>query len=253
MRGANVDRQGGAIGRASKPVGGEADDLGIARTGPSSDLIEVPKEVEKAVHHRKYIGLVALLSSNERIISYRRGRFWTNATTGTIASLPHSREASLLLAYVDHHDKAYAWAARRRIEAHPKTGAIQIVEVRERVQEMPLFPRKPSTAANPFAKLADNDLLAFGVPIDWLPDVRAASEDDFLELAPRLQAEAAEALLQLAAVGPQPMAALEPKFSLPYIAGPPANGRLNVKQELDSYAGVFEGHGRLTVKPAMEL
>ena len=42
----------------------------------------------------------------------------------------------MLVAYVDHHDKAYAWAERRRIEAHPRTGAIQIVEVRERVEEI---------------------------------------------------------------------------------------------------------------------
>ena len=41
-----------------------------------------------------------------------------------------------MLVYVDHHDAAYRWAERRRIEAHPTTGAIQIVEVRERVVEI---------------------------------------------------------------------------------------------------------------------
>jgi hypothetical protein len=45
----------------------------------------------------------------------------------------HKTAARILVAYVDHHDAAYAWAERRRIEAHPRTGAIQIVEVRERV------------------------------------------------------------------------------------------------------------------------
>jgi hypothetical protein len=35
-----------------------------------------------------------------------------------------------------HLDKAYARAERRRIEAHPRTGAVQIVEVRERVEEV---------------------------------------------------------------------------------------------------------------------
>ena len=43
----------------------------------------------------------------------------------------HKTAASILLAYVAHHDRAYDWAERRRIEAHPKTGAVQIVEVRE--------------------------------------------------------------------------------------------------------------------------
>jgi hypothetical protein len=49
----------------------------------------------------------------------------------------HKTYESVLVAYVDHHDAAYAWAERRRIEAHPRTGAIQIVEIRERVDEVP--------------------------------------------------------------------------------------------------------------------
>lgn len=40
--------------------------------------------------------------------------------------------------YVDHHDQAYRWAERRRIETHPKTGAAQLVEVRETVKEITL-------------------------------------------------------------------------------------------------------------------
>jgi hypothetical protein len=35
---------------------------------------------------------------------------------------------SLLLCYVDHHDEAYQWAERRKLETHPKTGAAQLVE-----------------------------------------------------------------------------------------------------------------------------
>jgi hypothetical protein len=46
--------------------------------------------------------------------------------------------------YVDHHDEAYDWAERRRIEAHPKTGAIQIVGVGERVDEV--RPDQPQVA-----------------------------------------------------------------------------------------------------------
>ena len=41
-----------------------------------------------------------------------------------------------MLAYVDHHDAAYRWAERRQIERHPKTGAAQIVEIRETVREI---------------------------------------------------------------------------------------------------------------------
>jgi hypothetical protein len=74
----------------------------------------------------------------------------------TSASFLHKTQASLLLCYVDHHDKAYDWAARRKLETHPTTGAAQLVEVRETVQqvmvpvyvqtELPLAPRASSTA-----------------------------------------------------------------------------------------------------------
>src|SRR6266446_5898926 len=53
-----------------------------------------------------------------------------------IRIIVHKTSASLLLCYVDHHDKAYQWAERRKIETHPKTGAAQLVEVRETVREI---------------------------------------------------------------------------------------------------------------------
>jgi len=37
---------------------------------------------------------------------------------------------------VDHHDRAYDWAERRKLESHPKTGAAQLVEIRETVKEI---------------------------------------------------------------------------------------------------------------------
>lgn len=53
-----------------------------------------------------------------------------------IRIIVHRTEASLLICYVDHHDEAYRWALRRRIETHPRTGAAQLVEVREMVKEI---------------------------------------------------------------------------------------------------------------------
>lgn len=59
-----------------------------------------------------------------------------------------------------------------------------------------------------FAYSSDNELLGYGVPPEWLADVRLANEDSLLELADHLPAEAAEALLELATGGkphvPQP-------------------------------------------------
>lgn len=125
-----------------------------------------------------------------RIDKSRDPNFWSVRVNADVRIILHKTEASLLLAYVDHHDKAYAWATRRRIEAHPKTGAVQIVEVRERVEEIarpvaPAHGRVASTLHYPFAKLADDQLLSAGVPVDWLADVRTASEDEYLAV-PRL-------------------------------------------------------------------
>ena len=41
-----------------------------------------------------------------------------------------------MLCYADHHDAAYRWAERRVLERHPRTGAAQLVEVRETVREI---------------------------------------------------------------------------------------------------------------------
>src|SRR5262245_26072369 len=53
-----------------------------------------------------------------------------------IRLIVHKTAANLLLCYVDHHDQAYRWAERRKLETHPKTGAAQLVEIRETVQEI---------------------------------------------------------------------------------------------------------------------
>jgi len=66
----------------------------------------------------------------------RDPRFWSVRVSSDIRLIVHRTDTSLLLCYVDHHDKAYAWAERRKLETHPKTGAAQLVEVREKVQEV---------------------------------------------------------------------------------------------------------------------
>ena len=59
--------------------------------------------------------------------------FWAIRVSRDLRMIVHRTGASLLLCYVAHHDDAYQWAERRRLETHPKTGAAQLVEVRERV------------------------------------------------------------------------------------------------------------------------
>src|SRR5690606_36236621 len=132
--------------------------------------------------------------------------FWSVRVSRDLRLIVHKTAGSLLLCYVDHHDDAYSWAERRTLETHPTTGAAQLVEIRERVQEIPV-PRYVETAApvpkKPalFASYSDERLLAYGTPAEWLADVRAADEDSLLDLVGHLPAEAAEALLELATGG----------------------------------------------------
>ncbi len=152
-----------------------------------------------------------------RIDKSKDPNFWSARVGRDIRLILHRTAASILVCYVDHHDKAYAWAERRRIEAHPRTGAVQIVEVVERAEAAtPAWateaPATPEIAAEPvappagaadliFAGLTDDALLDVGVPEDWLYPVREATEQGFYELAERLPAEAAEALLEFATGG----------------------------------------------------
>jgi len=136
----------------------------------------------------------------------RDPRFWSVRVSSDIRLIVHRTDTSLLLCYVDHHDQAYRWAERRKLETHPKTGAAQLVEIRETVQEI-IVPKAievvhPRTARPPlFQKHSDEELLGYGVPAEWLSDVKAVDEDGLLELADHLPSEAAEALLELATGG----------------------------------------------------
>jgi len=129
--------------------------------------------------------------------------FWSVRVSRDIRLIVHRTPVSLLLAYVGHHEAAYQWAERRRLETHPKTGAAQLVELRERVEEVVIPKYVEAKAEVPrrapvFASVPRDDLLSCGVPLEWLDEVCRANEDSLLDLCPHLPAEAAEALLDLA-------------------------------------------------------
>ena len=169
--------------------------------------------------------------------------FWSVRVSGDIRVIVHRTTGSLLLCYVDHHDKAYAWAERRKLETHPKTGAAQLVEIRETVREIvihqPVEAPTRFTPKTPFAAIPDTDLLGYGVPTEWLADVRAATEDSILTLADHLPAEAAEALLEIAVGGrprkPQPAAPATSPFD-----HPDAQRRFRVVSDVDELARALE-------------
>jgi mRNA-degrading endonuclease RelE of RelBE toxin-antitoxin system len=138
-----------------------------------------------------------------RLDNCRDPNFWSISASLDIRLIIHKTESSILLCYVDHHDKAYDWARRRKVETHPKTGAAQMVEVRETIKEI-IIPKytEQKQIARPkpplFATNSEEELLSYGVPAEWIEDVKKANEDSLLELADHLPSEAAEALLDLA-------------------------------------------------------
>src|SRR6267143_4811293 len=174
--------------------------------------------------------------------------FWSVRVSSDVRLIVHKSSESLLLCYVDHHDKAYQWAERRKLEIHPKTGAAQLVEIRETVREI-LIPHYVQTEMPAvtdrryrkpiFAGIPDNQLLGYGVPAEWLNDVRQATEETLLALADHLPAEAAEALLELATGGKPEVAMPAPAGADPF-AHPDAQRRFRVMNDIEELERALE-------------
>jgi mRNA-degrading endonuclease RelE of RelBE toxin-antitoxin system len=148
-----------------------------------------------------------------RLDRARDRNFWSVRVGSDIRLIVHKTATSLLACYVAHHDKAYAWAERRRMDVHPTTGAAQLVEIRETVREIVVprhvvAPAQASPARRLFENISRESLLGFGVPQEWIDDVRAADEDGFFRLADHLPAEAAQSLLEIATGGPLPVSSM---------------------------------------------
>ena len=173
--------------------------------------------------------------------------FWSVRVSADVRLIVHRTESSLLLCYVDHHDNAYRWAQRRRIERHPRTGAAQLVEVRETVREIevPRYvePERPAPVTEPkpplFADVADDDLLGYGVPPEWLDDAKAADEDTLFDLVDHLPNEAAEALLELA-TGGMPQQPVHAATDADPFAHPDAQRRFRVMTDSEELGRALE-------------
>lgn len=152
--------------------------------------------------------------------------FWSIRVNKDIRLIVHKSQCNFLLCYVDHHDNAYNWAQKRKLETHPTTGAAQFVEIRDIINEEASYKNNDSkvyefsrkfiknsnTDVNVqkdsilrknqlFINKSSNELLSYGVPEEWIDDVKICDEDELLELCDHLPAEAAEALLELATGG----------------------------------------------------
>src|SRR4051812_43944829 len=165
--------------------------------------------------------------------------FWSVRVGLDLRLIVHRAPESMLLCYVDHHDKAYAWAERRKLETHPKTGAAQWVEIRETVQQI-VIPEYVAAPEPPlFLNVSDDELLGYGVPSEWLPDVRKATQDSLFGIADHLPSEAAEALLELATGGKPRVQPPTPPATSPF-EHPDAQRRFRVISNVEELQRALE-------------
>ena len=126
-----------------------------------------------------------------------------------------------LLLWVDHHDEAYAWAARKRCEVNPKTGAVQIFDVQPAKHAIVDTGSSETESDNPkagsdelvqnrkagqtpqvpllFASATDDQLLELGVPQAQLAFVRSfRNPEEFIRAQASLPKDVCEYLSWLA-------------------------------------------------------
>ena len=144
---------------------------------------------------------------------------WSIRVNDGIRIIVHKTGSSFMLCYVGHHNPAYAWAERRRLLTHPKTGAAQFVEVQERIEEVviPVYVHEERPMApkqKPLSGRTAAELLNYGVPEEWAERLLSADDDQLLALTEHLPAEAAEAVLEIATGGtpvvPTPVSVTDP-------------------------------------------
>ncbi len=180
-----------------------------------------------------------------RVDRSREKNFWSARISRDLRFIVYRTGSTTTLCYAAHHDAAYRWAERHVIERHPRTGAAQLVELRKTVREIevPTYVAVEAPAAPPkpalFAQLSDDDLLAYGVPTEWLEDVREANEDGLMELGDHLPAEASEALLALA-IGEVPHLPLQTPEGTDPFAHPDAQRRFRVMANVEELERALE-------------
>lgn len=85
----------------------------------------------------------------------------------------------IMFVHVNEHDKAYRWAAGRRVKLDPETNRIRVIEEVDAVVEPQATP--DTSAPRLFAEVTDARLGALGVPVEELTAVRQIPTIEALE------------------------------------------------------------------------
>jgi hypothetical protein len=129
----------------------------------------------------------------------------------------YHRGEDYVVLYTDHHDAAYRWADRRRLEVHPYTGAMQLVEIEERTEVVTTAEERPEVVAivseqtqeHVFGGYDPEYLLQLGVPERYVQTVRHATLSNAHQLLELLPEDVSVRLLGLLSgelvVPPEPL------------------------------------------------
>jgi superfamily I DNA/RNA helicase len=110
---------------------------------------------------------------------------------------PETGDVYMLL-WVDKHDEAYGWAARRKLIIHPDTGGIQILQVSESLVDQGKRHEIAVAKTGLFDACRDRELRRLGVPDELMDVVRkVGTESELDRLEGLLPQEAYEALFLL--------------------------------------------------------
>ncbi|WP_165603817.1 3'-5' exonuclease [Planctopirus hydrillae] len=134
----------------------------------------------------------------ETIQGAKDGNMKSARITQDLRTILHQSNGMLTLLYAGHHEDAYRWAERRRMENHPVTGTLQIVETAQAAQYEVTEADLTSNSTRIFAGYENGYLLSLGVPTDWLTIIRQIQNDDqLLAVCQKLPEEVAERLVTL--------------------------------------------------------
>ncbi len=112
-----------------------------------------------------------------------------------------SRGNLFILLWIDNHDKAYAWATKRRATVNAETGAIQVFSVTELTRSPSEGAPEGSDSGSLFSDLSESKMRRLGVPDEQIPWVRSLNSYEELNEHPdRLPPDALDSL-KLKAMG----------------------------------------------------
>jgi hypothetical protein len=110
--------------------------------------------------------------SLERLRDVRDRNLWSMRVSRDVRIILYRGREAWLMLYVAHHDDAYRWAERVKVERHPITGGLQIVHTEDVYREEVLEHSPAEIEDEPlYAAHSEERLLSLGVPEEALPSI----------------------------------------------------------------------------------